>query len=123
MAGVVCTEIGNFAFDPDIAVLTFDVRAHCRDQIAHDPHATFGGFEGEPQLIGKSHCEEFTGDGVQGRTACEHVGVPERRSGAAQTDYIPNVTASAGLCREPGAPRRPRTFPLAVSLPNAGLPL
>ena len=42
VAGRRGAEVGDFAFDPDVAVLLLDQFAHLRDQLAHRPDAARG---------------------------------------------------------------------------------
>src|SRR5438477_10686829 len=72
MAGVVCPEVRNLALHPDIAVLTFQMRAYCSDQSSHYPDAALWCSESESELVGRGHCEEFTG---------ENQGQPRRSAG------------------------------------------
>ncbi len=56
------TEVGNFSFHPNISVLTFQMGAYRSDQAAYRPNTAFGGPEAESKLVGRGHCEEFTGE-------------------------------------------------------------
>src|SRR4051794_36614214 len=55
MPGIVRAKIRDLAFHPGLAVFTFDVRAHRRNQVAHCPNAAFGRAKAEAELIGGAH--------------------------------------------------------------------
>ena len=58
MPGIVRAEIRNLTFHPRIAILTFNMRAHRRHQIAHRPYAAIQRLETESELVGRRHCCE-----------------------------------------------------------------
>ena len=56
------TKIRDFSLDPEVAVLTLEMRAYSRHQVADHPNPAFGSLKTEPQLVGKSHRPECTGE-------------------------------------------------------------
>jgi hypothetical protein len=65
VAGGRGTEVGDFAFNPDVAVLLFDKIANLRDKVTHSPDAAESSrlLKGEVELrrdwIVGSHWKEF----------------------------------------------------------------
>ena len=90
------SEIGDFAFHPDVAVLAFHVGAHGGHQVAHNPNPALRRPEGETKLIGKGHSEEFTGEAIQQRTRCGcpvHALLGRRRHTAKGSRHLQDFTA------------------------------
>jgi hypothetical protein len=58
-------EIRDLAFHPGISILTLNMSADRRYQIAHRPNPAIGWFETESKLVGGGHCSGVYNTDVQ----------------------------------------------------------